>query len=160
MDSKQMVQQLQTKLGDNFTYTFDEKYDKLRREHKTLQKGMDILIGDLVAKCEQKKEAAINEVIYTVEQTFLAMEKEAASGFGGLTNVYPVVRSTSFPKASKLPSPTVPRSSWKVPISSWSVRPPLKSVVTAHPNPTRAKVSGMSMNVSFSKKASLWVNPR
>ena len=101
MDSKQMVQQLQTKLGDNFTYTFDEKYDKLRLEHKTLQKGMDILIGDLVAKYEQKKEAAINEVIYTVEQTFLAMEKEAANGFGGLTNVYPIVRSTSFPKASK-----------------------------------------------------------
>lgn len=101
MDSKQLVQHLQSKLGDAFTYTFDEKHDKLRLEHKTLQKGMDILLGDLGAKYEQKKEAAINEVVYTVEQTFLAMEREATNGFDGLASVYPVVRSTSFPQKSK-----------------------------------------------------------
>lgn len=102
MDSKKMVQQLQARLGTvQFTYAFDEKHDKLRLEHTTLQQGMDILIGDLVAKYETKKEAAIDEVVYTVQQTFLAMEKEATQGFDGLASVYPVVRSTSFAKKSK-----------------------------------------------------------
>lgn len=101
MDSKKMVKQLQAQLGDTFTYVFDEKHDKLRLEHKTLQKGMDISIGELVAKYEQKQDAAIREVVYTVEQTFLAMEKEAAQGFESLAQVYPVIRSTSFAKQSK-----------------------------------------------------------
>lgn len=101
MKSEQLVQILKERLGDEFTYAFDEKHDKLRLEHQTIGKGMDISLGEIVAKYETKKEAAIDEIIYTIEQTFIAMQKEKEQGFDGLAQVYPVIRSTSFPKASK-----------------------------------------------------------
>ena len=102
MDSKQLVKQIQLKLGtEKFHYTYDEKQDKLRVEHKDLGKGLDISIAGVVSKFEVKKEVAIDEVLYTVSQTFEAMEKEKNQGFDSNAKIYPIIRSTSFPKASK-----------------------------------------------------------
>lgn len=101
MESTQLVAQLKLKLGEaNYTFTFDEKHDKLRLDHKILGRGMDIFLPEILTKYESKKEKAIDEVVYTIEQTFLAMEREQREGFDGLAMVYPVIRSTSFPKAS------------------------------------------------------------
>ncbi|AMO86403.1 DUF1444 domain-containing protein [Solibacillus sp. FSL W7-1472] len=101
MESKQLVAELKTKLGEaNFTFTFDEKHDKLRLEHKKIGRGMDISLPEILTKYETKKQQAIDEVIYTIEQTFLAMQREEEKGFGGLASVYPIIRSTSFPKKS------------------------------------------------------------
>lgn len=101
MESPQLVKQIKLQLGEEkYTFTFDEKHDKLRLDHKTLGRGMDILLGDILAKYNLKKEQAIDEIIYTIEQTFVAMEREQNEGFNGLAAVYPVIRSTSFPKAS------------------------------------------------------------
>lgn len=106
--SQQLVDIIKERLGEQqFNYTFDEKHDKLRLDHQLLQKGMDISIGEVLAKYEIKKEAAIDEIIYTIEQTFIAMQKEQEQGFEGLAQVYPVIRSTSFPKQSKEGSPFV-----------------------------------------------------
>ena len=102
MNSKQIVEQIQQKLGtEKFHYTYDEKQDKLRVEHKELGKGLDISIAGVVSKFEVKKEVAIDEVLYTVSQTFDAMEHEKKQGFDSKAKIYPIIRSTSFPKASK-----------------------------------------------------------
>ena len=82
MNSQQIVEQIQRKLGtEKFHYTYDEKQDKLRLEHKELGKGLDISIAGVVSKYEVKKETAIDEVLYTVSQTFEAMEREMKQGF-------------------------------------------------------------------------------
>ena len=71
MNSKQIVEKIQQKLGtEKFHYTYDEKQDKLRVEHKDLAKGLDIAIAGVSSKYEMKKEIAIDEVLYTVSQTF------------------------------------------------------------------------------------------
>ena len=108
MNSKQIVEQIQQKLGiEKFHYTYDEKQDKLRLEHKELGKGLDISIAGVVSKYEVKKETAIEEVLYTVSQTFEAMEREMKQGFDSSAKIYPIIRSTSFPKASGEGSPFI-----------------------------------------------------
>lgn len=102
MDSTTMIDKLKQRLGEErFSYKYEEKQDKLRLEHTALHKGIDIALGEVVAKYESKQEAAVDEIVYTIEQTFLAMEKEATEGFASLANVYPVIRATSFAKTSK-----------------------------------------------------------
>ena len=95
LKSAQLVEIIKTRLGEDFSYSFDEKHDKLRLEHKVIGKGMEISLGEVVAKYETKKEAAIDEIVYTTEQTFIAMQKEKEQGFDGLAQVYPVIRATS-----------------------------------------------------------------
>ena len=80
MKSPQLVKELQNRLGEEqFNWVFDKETDKLRLEHKNLGRGMDISLPEILAKYTQKKEAAIDEVVYTIEQTFLAMERWASS---------------------------------------------------------------------------------
>lgn len=101
MESKQLVAELKKRLGEaHYTFTFDEKHDKMRLDNKVIRRGMDISLAEILAKYETKKQRAIDEVVYTIEQTFAAMTHEQAQGFEGLASVYPVVRSTSFPKKS------------------------------------------------------------
>lgn len=107
MKSEQLVKIIQERLGDTFSYSFDKKHDKLRLEHKAITKGMDIALGEVIAKYETKKDAAIDEILYTIEQTFIAMQKEQEEGFDGLAQVYPVIRAASFPKTSKEGSPFI-----------------------------------------------------
>ncbi|TSI03072.1 DUF1444 domain-containing protein [Lysinibacillus sp. BW-2-10] len=101
MKSKQLVEQLKLRLGtDHFEYIFDKEKDKLRLEFKSLNKGMDISLADILAKYHSIKEKAIDEVVYTIGQTFEAMKKEQTEGFQDLSHVFPVIRSTSFPLTS------------------------------------------------------------
>lgn len=101
MKSKELVEQLKSRLGmDRFDFKFDKEKDILRLDHKTLNRGMDISLPEIIAKFQTMKEKAIEEVVYTIEQTFSAMEKEQNEGFHDLSSVYPVIRSTSFPLQS------------------------------------------------------------
>lgn len=101
MESAQLVTELKKRLGEDvFEWQYDEKTDKLRLEHKQLGRGMDLLLPTILSKYNEKKDAAIEEVVYTIEQTFKAMYKEQQEGFADLSLVYPVVRSTSFPLKS------------------------------------------------------------
>ncbi|MGE7921628.1 DUF1444 domain-containing protein [Viridibacillus arvi] len=102
MKSKELVKKLQERLSDtHFEWQFDEKHNKVRLDHKELGKGMDISLPGILSKYETKKELAIDEVIYTIQETFSAMEKERVEGFKNLDNIFPIIRSTSFPKKSK-----------------------------------------------------------
>ncbi|MEK3933841.1 DUF1444 domain-containing protein [Sporosarcina sp. FSL W7-1349] len=98
MKSEQLVELLKERLpSEKFTWRFDRKTDKVRLEHTDLKKGMDISLPEILAKYEEKKDQAIEEVVYTIRETFSAMEKESEEGFAGQTSIYPVIRSTSFP---------------------------------------------------------------
>lgn len=99
--SPQLVNELKKRLGEElFQWSFDKEQDKVRLEHKSLNRGMDIYLSEIIAKYNLKKEAAIDDVVYTIEQTFLAMQREQQEGFGGLAQVFPIIRSTSFPQQS------------------------------------------------------------
>ncbi|MBO2536071.1 DUF1444 family protein [Rummeliibacillus suwonensis] len=102
MTAQDLVKKLKERLGEaHFEWKLDLKTNKLRLEHRELGKGMDLLLGDVLTKYDIRKEKAIDEVVYTIEQTFEAMKKEKEQGFEELTNIYPVIRSGSFPKKSK-----------------------------------------------------------
>lgn len=101
MKSEQLVELLKRKLPfEQFEWRFDRKADKVRLEHKGLGKGMDISLPEIIAKQQNQNEKAIEEVIYTIHETFRAMEKEQSEGFQGQYDIYPIIRSTSFPMTS------------------------------------------------------------
>jgi len=100
--SEQLVSLLKQRLNEEkFNFDFDKKHDKLRLNHKKTGKGMELSLPGILAKYNEKQEAAVEEVVYTIEQTFQAMEQEKEQGFQASTQIYPVIRSTSYPKASK-----------------------------------------------------------
>jgi len=100
--SEQLVSLLKQRLNEEkFNFEFDKKHDKLRLNHKKTGKGMELSLPGILAKYNEKQEAAVEEVVYTIEQTFQAMEQEKEQGFQASSQIYPVIRSTSYPKASK-----------------------------------------------------------
>ncbi|MGX9135600.1 DUF1444 domain-containing protein [Rummeliibacillus sp. JY-2-4R] len=102
MTAQELVDILKRRLGeDQFEWKLDSKTNKLRLDHRKLGKGMDLFLGDVLTKYDVRKDKAIDEVVYTIEQTFSAMQKEKELGFQELTNIFPVIRSGSFPKKSK-----------------------------------------------------------
>ena len=106
LKSEQLVEELKKRLSSqHFEWKFDKKTDRVRLEHKELQRGMDISLPEIISKYEQKKENAIEEVVYTIQETFRAMEAEHEQGFDADSIILPVIRSTSFPKESKAGSP-------------------------------------------------------
>ncbi|MGE7132918.1 DUF1444 domain-containing protein [Lysinibacillus xylanilyticus] len=100
--SEQLVTLLKQQLNEEkFDFEFDKKHDKLRLNHKKIGKGMELSLPGILAKYNDKQGAAIDEVVYTIEQTFNAMEQEMEQGFQATTQIYPVIRATSYPQASK-----------------------------------------------------------
>ena len=101
MNSERLIEELKKHLpSEHFQWRFDRKTDKVRLEHTILKKGMDISLPEILAKYQQKKNAAIEEIVYTIGETFKAMEKEQSEGFSSNSAIYPVIRSTSFPRES------------------------------------------------------------
>lgn len=101
MKSKELVNILKERLpSENFVWKFDAKADRVRLDHKVLNKGMDISIPEILSKYHEKKDVAIDEIVYTIEATFQAMELEHTEGFKADRPIYPVIRSTSFPEAT------------------------------------------------------------
>lgn len=99
MKSKELVDLLKKRLpSQHFQWDYNQKEDRLRLEHKQLKKGMEISLPEILSKYKQRKEKAIDEVVYTIAATFRAMEKEQSKGFQSEATIYPVIRSTSFPK--------------------------------------------------------------
>ncbi|MGE7940689.1 DUF1444 domain-containing protein [Lysinibacillus xylanilyticus] len=100
--SEQLVSLLKQQLNEEtFDFEFDKKHDKLRLNHKKIGKGMELSLPGILAKYNDKQGAAIDEVVYTIMQTFNAMEQEMEQGFQGTSQIYPVIRATSYPQASK-----------------------------------------------------------
>jgi uncharacterized protein YtpQ (UPF0354 family) len=99
MNSGKLLEILKKRLpSEHFDWDLDRKSDKVRLEHKLLRKGMDISLPEIIARYDMKKDVAIDEIVYTIDETFKAMEREHKDGFRGEKNIYPVIRSTSFPE--------------------------------------------------------------
>ena len=101
LKSEQLIDRLKLELANSpFTWKYDKKTDRLRLDHTGLNKGMEISLPEILAKYEVKKDRAIQEVVYTISQTFNAMEKEQIGLSKSTSNIFPVIRSTSFPLKS------------------------------------------------------------
>jgi len=97
MNSLKMKLELEKRLtNSDRSFFFDKKKDELRIENKQTGKGITISLPGIIAKWEMQKEKAIDEVVYYVEEGLQAMEKEMKLS-GSEKNIFPVIRSTSFP---------------------------------------------------------------
>ncbi|WP_075620097.1 DUF1444 family protein [Paenisporosarcina indica] len=101
MKPEQLFERLKQKLPNPaFTWNHDQKTDRVRLHHTKLNKGMEISLPEILSKYEVKKDNAINEIVYTISQTFEAMEQETQGLERSMSHIYPVIRSTSFPVKS------------------------------------------------------------
>lgn len=101
MDSIKMKKELEKRLlHSNRSFSFDKKKDELRIENKQTGKGITISLPGIIAKWEVQKEKAIDEVVYYVEEGLQAMEGDIHLS-GQEKNIFPVIRSTSFPSESE-----------------------------------------------------------
>jgi uncharacterized protein YtpQ (UPF0354 family) len=95
---KQLVERLKLELPNpSFTWQHDQKTDRVRLHHTELNKGMEISLPEILAKYEVTKDKAIHAVVYTISQTFEAMEQESLGLEKSTSHIFPVIRSTSFP---------------------------------------------------------------
>ncbi len=101
MNSTKMNKELQKRLAHpDRRFEFDRKQDQLRIENKHTGKGMTISLAGIVAKWHEQKDAAIDEVVYYVEEGLGALESDPELS-GKEKKIYPVIRSTSFPLESR-----------------------------------------------------------
>ncbi|BAM47026.1 DUF1444 domain-containing protein [Amphibacillus xylanus] len=97
--------QLKKKLDQMFSEnewrtSFKRDKDQYRVEWKDTGKGVNIALPNLVAKYEKHGEQAIKEIVSHVKLS-LQMISQKAELIGNEKNIFPVIRSTSFPKESK-----------------------------------------------------------
>ncbi|MEK4028428.1 MULTISPECIES: DUF1444 domain-containing protein [Bacillaceae] len=98
MDSKKLRRILEERLQkENRSFTFDREKDELRIENKESGKGITVSLPGIVAKWHEKKEQAIDEVVYYAEEALAVMGTEHSLS-DQEKNIFPVIRSTSFPK--------------------------------------------------------------
>ena len=101
MNSMKMSKELQSRLTDpQRQFHYDRKNDQLRIENKDTGKGITISLPGIVAKWQEQKEKAIDEIVYYVEEGLQALESDLELS-GKEKKIYPVIRSTSFPLQSK-----------------------------------------------------------
>jgi len=100
MDSKKLRSILQARLaGNEWSFTYNRDDDSLRIEDSTSKKGITISLPGIIAKWNQEKDAAIDEVVYYVEESLKIMNATFELT-GKEKQIFPVIRSTSFPTES------------------------------------------------------------
>ncbi|MED4401236.1 DUF1444 domain-containing protein [Metabacillus fastidiosus] len=101
MTSRKLVEVIKEKLSnEHWSFEFDREKDMLRIENKTTDKGVSLSLPGIIAKWENKKEEAIDEVVYYVKEALNVMGKQQELT-GKEKSVFPVIRSTSFTKETK-----------------------------------------------------------
>ncbi|MFZ4450703.1 DUF1444 family protein [Salibacterium aidingense] len=101
MDIQEFREKLEKKLEqDNRAFVFDEEKSSLRVEHTGLNKGLDLDLNKLLAKNEKNHEKALEEAAMFINSSLEAMERNIVLG-GKEKNIFPVLRSTSFPTETK-----------------------------------------------------------
>lgn len=101
MDSKKMRKELENRLQHpDRTFSYDREKDQLRIENKTTGRGITIALPGIVAKWQDQKDKAIDEVVYYVSEGLNAMESQLELS-GKEKNIFPVIRSTSFPSEAE-----------------------------------------------------------
>ncbi|MDN7246042.1 DUF1444 family protein [Planococcus shenhongbingii] len=82
-------------------WRYDRENNNLNIQHKAIGKGMTLSLPQVINRYEAKGDSAIQEIVYTITETFDAMEKEAKGELKSSEHIYPIIRSTSFPTESK-----------------------------------------------------------
>lgn len=105
MDSRKMRKELENRLQHpDRTFSYDREKDQLRIENKNTGRGITIALPGIVAKWQEQKEKAIEEVVYYVSEGLNAMESQVELS-GKEKNIFPVIRSTSFPSEAEEGTP-------------------------------------------------------
>ncbi len=100
MDSNKLKKIIQDKLSKhNWHFSFDREKDTLRIEDKETKKGTTVTLPGIVAKYMEEGPASLDEVIYYIEESLTVMNREPELD-GKEKNIFPVIRSTSFPTQS------------------------------------------------------------
>ncbi|MBM7606145.1 uncharacterized protein YtpQ (UPF0354 family) [Metabacillus crassostreae] len=100
MTSRKLVEMLKEKLNKpEWQFNYDREKDTLRVEDSQSNKGVTLTLPRIIAKWENTKEQAIDEVVYYVKEALTVMNEEQEIT-GKERSVYPVIRSTSFPSES------------------------------------------------------------
>jgi uncharacterized protein YtpQ (UPF0354 family) len=101
MDGKKMKELIKQRLqNENRTFNYDSKTDVLRIENTNTGKGLSIELAGIIAKWETEKEKAIDEVVYYAEEALSVMGGEHSLS-GREKQIFPVIRSTSFPEEAE-----------------------------------------------------------
>ncbi|MCT2535020.1 DUF1444 domain-containing protein [Aquibacillus koreensis] len=80
--------------------SFNRDKDIFRVEWKDTKQGISITVPNVVAKYEQRGEAAVADLEYHVKEALKIMNVEHVLT-GKEKNIFPVIRATSFPKKTK-----------------------------------------------------------
>lgn len=100
MNSIKMIKLLEKKLGgESFRTSYDRDKEQFRIEWKETKKGLTIELPRLVAKYNERGEEAIDEIVKDVKEALKLMGEEHTLK-GNEKQIYPVIRSTSFPQES------------------------------------------------------------
>lgn len=100
MTSIKMKRLLEDKLSnDDLRTSYNRDNDQLRVEWKHSKKGLTIELPQLIAKYNERGEVAVNEVVNDIKRA-LQMMNEEHHLIGKEKQIFPVIRSTSFPKES------------------------------------------------------------
>lgn len=97
MDSRKMRKELEERLQHpDRSFSYDREKDQLRIENIHTGRGITIALPGIIAKWHEQKDKAIDEVVYYVSEGLQAMESKLELS-GKEKNIFPVIRSTSFP---------------------------------------------------------------
>ncbi|MGM7682167.1 DUF1444 domain-containing protein [Cytobacillus sp. Hm23] len=100
MDSNKMRNKLTERLSrPNWNIVYDREKDNLRIEDVKTKKGLTVSLPGIISKWENEKEKAIDEVVYYIEESLTVMNEQLHLE-GKEKNIFPVIRSTSFPTKS------------------------------------------------------------
>lgn len=101
MTSLKMKRLLEERFAnDDWRTSFDREKDTFRIEWKESKKGVTISLPGLLAKWENKKEAALDELERHLKEALKIMNEEQTLE-GKEQFIFPVIRSGSFPKETK-----------------------------------------------------------
>jgi uncharacterized protein YtpQ (UPF0354 family) len=97
MDSIKMKKELERRLqGPNRSISYNREKDELKVINIRTGKGITVQLAGIVAKWQQQKDLAIEEVVYYIDEGLKVMGTENRLT-GNDKNIFPVIRSTSFP---------------------------------------------------------------
>lgn len=101
MTSLKMKKILEERLSDsNFSIKYNREQDTLRVEWKSSNQGVTIKLPNIIGKYNERGEQAIDELVEHISESLKIMNQSYTLN-GMEKQIFPVVRSTSFPTNSK-----------------------------------------------------------
>lgn len=98
---------LEERLGHpDFRTSYNREKDTFRIEWKDTLKGLNISLGNVVAKYNQRGEEVLEELESHIKEALRIMNEEHQLT-GMEKHIYPVIRSTSFPTKTKANTPLI-----------------------------------------------------